>query len=138
MKALRIRIFGIVQGVGFRPFVSRLGERYGLNGTVSNRGSLVEILISLPVKNTEGFLRALKEEAPPRSRIMDMETETVELSEALKGFSIIESIPEKGPIFVSPDIGICDACKEELFNPKNRRYLHPFINCTDCGPRLTV
>ena len=138
MKALRIRIFGIVQGVGFRPFVSRLGERYGLNGTVSNRGSLVEILISLPVKNTEGFLRALKEEVPPRSRIMDMETETVELSEALKGFSIIESTPEKGPIFVSPDIGICDACKEELFNPKNRRYLHPFINCTDCGPRLTV
>ena len=138
MKALRIRIFGIVQGVGFRPFVSRLAKRCGIVGTVSNRGSYVEVIMAVPAKEEHFFLQALRDEAPPRSQIMGMETDYIDKADLLSGFSIIESTPDKGHIFVSPDIGICDECKRELFDPSNRRYLHPFINCTDCGPRLTV
>lgn len=138
MKALRIRIFGIVQGVGFRPFVSRLAKRCGIVGTVSNRGSYVEVIMAVPAKEEHFFLQALRDEAPTRSQIMGMETDYIDKADLLSGFSIIESTPDKGHIFVSPDIGICDECKRELFDPSNRRYLHPFINCTDCGPRLTV
>ena len=138
MKALRIRIFGIVQGVGFRPFVSRLAKRCGIVGTVSNRGSYVEVIMAVPAKEEHFFLQALRDEAPPRSQIMGMETDYIDKADLLSGFSIIESTPDKGHIFVSPDIGICDECKRELFDPSNRRYLHPFINCTACGPRLTV
>lgn len=138
MKALRIRIFGIVQGVGFRPFVSRLAKRCGIVGTVSNRGSYVEVIMAVPAKEEHFFLQALRDEAPPRSQIMGMETDYIDKADLLSGFSIIESTPDKGHIFVSPDIGICDECKRELFDSSNRRYLHPFINCTACGPRLTV
>ena len=78
MKALRIRVFGIVQGVGFRPFVSRLAKRCGIVGTVSNRGSYVEVIMAVPAKEEHFFLQALRDEAPPRSQIMGMETDYID------------------------------------------------------------
>lgn len=133
----RIRIYGIVQGVGFRPFIRRLALRYGIRGTVCNKGSYVEILAS--GSRISEFLSAIPEEAPERSAILKIRrrelTENVLLPEE---FQIIESEKDEGLVFVSPDIATCPECEKELFNPKDRRYLHPFINCTACGPRLTI
>ncbi|MBQ7738946.1 MAG: carbamoyltransferase HypF [Desulfovibrionaceae bacterium] len=141
MRTLRLQVFGIVQGVGFRPYVHRLAIKHNMMGTVANKGSLVEIFIQTkaadPVVAEENFIKALIKEAPPRSLIMKIKTSLEHLPE-LFSFTIIESEEEPGDIFVSPDIAICETCQQELFDPKNRRYLHPFINCTACGPRLTI
>lgn len=137
MKTERICVFGVVQGVGFRPFVSRLAVAHHLVGTVCNRGSYVEIFLQGEDPQIQAFRRELPLQAPARSTILKIHTEVVERPR-YASFAIVESAKEKGNIFVSPDIAICDACKEELFDPANRRYLHPFINCTACGPRLTI
>lgn len=137
MKTKRICVFGIVQGVGFRPFVSRLAQAHHVVGTVCNRGSYVEIFVQGEYQDVAAFRQDLPVKAPERSTILAIHDETVE-KEPFSDFSIVESTKEKGNIFVSPDIAICDTCKKELFDPHNRRYLHPFINCTACGPRLTI
>lgn len=132
-----IRIYGIVQGVGFRPFVSRIADRIGITGSVANKGSYVEVHAQSSQDQMEAFLTALKTEAPKRSSILKIDVHDVIEPKAVS-FEIIESEKEEGDIFVSPDIATCDKCREELFDKKNRRYLHPFINCTACGPRLTI
>ncbi len=132
-----IRVYGIVQGVGFRPFVSRLARRFRLCGSVCNKGSYVEIQVQGDGSACQAFCQALPKEAPPRSSILKIDVNR-EAQPPYEDFQIIESIKEAGETFVSPDIAICDACKQELFDPANRRYLHPFINCTACGPRLTI
>lgn len=137
MKQIRIRVYGIVQGVGFRPFVSRLAKQCGLRGSVCNRGSYVEIIAQGMPEALDGFSTKLQTDAPERAMIGRIECVEQELS-SYDGFSIEDSVPQTGNIFVSPDIAICPACKQELYDPKNRRYLHPFINCTACGPRLTI
>lgn len=136
----RIRVYGIVQGVGFRPTVSRHATANGIRGNVCNKGPYVEIYAQGAVEQVDGFLKDLEERPPKRAAILKINTEEVPAEEAPKfsDFDIIESEKTKGEIFVSPDIAICDECKEELYDPKNRRYLHPFINCTCCGPRLTI
>ena len=131
------RIYGVVQGVGFRPFVSRTAVRCGLVGSVANRGSYVEVHAQGPDDALRAFRIALEREAPPRSAILKIDARTTE-EPAFASFEIIESEHETGDIFVSPDIATCDRCKAELFDPADRRYLHPFINCTACGPRLTI
>lgn len=136
-KSIRACVFGIVQGVGFRPFVNRLAYGFSLVGTVCNKGSYVEIIAQGKEEDVDAFCVALRHEAPPRSSILKIDVETVP-SQSFTVFTIIESVKTDGDVFVSPDIAICDTCKEELFNPSNRRYLHPFINCTACGPRLTI
>ncbi|MDD7209538.1 MAG: carbamoyltransferase HypF [Lachnospiraceae bacterium] len=137
-----IRVFGIVQGVGFRPTVKRHGDRFLVDGSVCNRGPYVEIRAAGTKENVEGFLRAIREEPPQRAVILKMDVEDAQKDPEEEGFfhpfAIIESEKEEGEIFVSPDIAICPECKKELYDPKNRRYLHPFINCTCCGPRLTI
>lgn len=137
MKTAIIRIFGIVQGVGFRPFVSRIARIHHITGTVCNKGSYVEVAAQGEAARIHAFMDALQHEAPPRATILNITT-IWEEREAYHDFSIIESKKEKGAIFVSPDIAICDDCKRELFDKTNRRYLHPFINCTACGPRVTI
>lgn len=134
---VQIRIYGIVQGVGFRPFIRRLALRYGIRGTVCNKGSYVEIFA---VGNRiPEFLSAIPVEAPERSAILKIRAQEVKENLLLpEDFQIVESEKEEGLVFVSPDIATCPECEKELFNPKNRRYLHPFINCTACGPRLTI
>ena len=137
VPAKRIRIYGIVQGVGFRPFVSRAASRLGLRGSVANRGSYVEVHVQGPEAVEQAFLSILKSEAPERSTILRIDVK--ETSEpAADSFEIAESEHERGNIFVSPDIAVCPACGKELYDPADPRYLHPFINCTACGPRLTI
>lgn len=138
MKAAEIRVYGVVQGVGFRPFVRNLAVRLGLSGSVRNRGAFVEIFAEGPQDALRAFLERLETQAPPRSKIARVETAEA-AARGESGFSILESgEAEAGEPDVSPDIGICPDCARELFDPENRRYLHPFINCTACGPRMTI
>ena len=136
----RVRVYGIVQGVGFRPTVSRHASKNGICGTVCNKGPYVEIYVQGKKEQAEGFLNDLEKHPPKRAAILKINTEdvTTETSVHFDSFDIIESEKTKGEIFVSPDIAICEECKAEMYNPKDRRYLHPFINCTCCGPRLTI
>lgn len=137
MKTEIIRVYGIVQGVGFRPFVSREAADLGLCGTVANKGSYVEIHAQGSEKAVDELKKALENRPPERS--VAMEIISAHLDEpSFDSFEIIDSEKEKGDIFVSPDIAVCEKCKAELFDKTNRRYLHPFINCTQCGPRLTI
>ena len=133
-----VRVYGIVQGVGFRPTVSRHALARGIRGSVSNKGPYVEIFAQGKEGDVDGFISDIEEKPPKRAAILKLLVEHVEDAPEFGQFDIIESEKTKGEIFVSPDIAICDECKEEMFDPKNRRYLHPFINCTCCGPRLTI
>ena len=132
-----IRVYGIVQGVGFRPFVSRIADRIGVTGSVANKGSYVEIYARGDAGRLAEFREALEYEAPERSAILKIDIHDCEDMEFSR-FDIIGSEKETGDIFVSPDIATCPKCREELFDPSNRRYMHPFVNCTACGPRLTI
>jgi len=134
-----IRIYGIVQGVGFRPFVSRLADKYGISGSVCNKGSYVEIIARADESVIGDFVHAIEAEAPERSAIVKVKVMDSPVDISIdSGFKIALSKHEEGQIFVSPDIATCPDCARELFDKNNRRYLHPFINCTQCGPRLTI
>ena len=138
MHILNIKVYGIVQGVGFRPFVSRIADKYNITGCVSNKGPYVEIIAQGTDTALQHFCRVLENEPPERSTILKIDSKTSAQNPFPDHFAIIESVKECGDIFVSPDIAICATCKAELFDSQNRRYLHPFINCTACGPRLTI
>lgn len=132
-----VRVYGIVQGVGFRPFVSRIAMQAGVTGSVANKGSYVEIFIRGNEMELAAFHKELRENPPERSAVLKIDCMPHE-DMSFDKFEIIESEKEAGDIFVSPDIATCPKCKEELYDQKNRRYMHPFINCTACGPRLTI
>lgn len=144
-----IRVFGIVQGVGFRPTVKRHADACDIAGSVSNKGPYVEIFAEGSEECVNSFIKQIQEEPPKRAVILKLDVENVESGEdgihkvesetdSKEKFQIIESEKEEGEIFVSPDIAICSECKKELYDKNDRRYLHPFINCTCCGPRLTI
>lgn len=144
-----IRVFGIVQGVGFRPTVKRHADACDIAGSVSNKGPYVEIFAEGSEECVHSFIKQIQEEPPKRAVILKLDVENVESGEdgihkvesetdSKEKFQIIESEKEEGEIFVSPDIAICPECKKELYDKNDRRYLHPFINCTCCGPRLTI
>ncbi|MBC7286559.1 MAG: carbamoyltransferase HypF [Armatimonadetes bacterium] len=136
-KRLKIIVEGIVQGVGFRPFVSRLALDLSLGGSVHNFTGGVSIEVEGDAVNVEEFLERLVKEAPPISSIERIAV--CELSPTGQNeFVIVQSQSEGQPIFVSPDVAICPDCARELADPSDRRYLHPFINCTNCGPRFTI
>lgn len=141
-KTCRIRVFGIVQGVGFRPTVSRHAARHRVLGSVCNKGPYVEIYAQGAPEDVDSFCRDVRENPPERAVILKMAVKEMEEQgqspEHFDCFSIVESKKKQGDIFVSPDIAICPKCKKEMYDPKDRRYLHPFINCTCCGPRLTI
>lgn len=137
MVTKRIKVYGIVQGVGMRPTVARHAASLGIKGSVSNLGPYVEIYAQGEDQNVGRFIDLIKNEPPKRAAILKMDVKEKDVPE-YKDFSIIESAKTTGEIFVSPDIAICDECLSELFDRNNRRYLHPFINCTCCGPRLTI
>lgn len=134
----QIRVYGIVQGVGFRPTVSRHAAETGITGTVCNKGPYVEIIAQGTAEQVENFISALRQRPPRRAAILKIDEKQVTEQVVYPDFQIIESEKTKGAIYISPDIAICEECKEELYDPKDRRYLHPFINCTCCGPRLTI
>ncbi|MGA7195135.1 MAG: carbamoyltransferase HypF [Anaerolineales bacterium] len=134
----KIHITGIVQGVGFRPFVYNLATRFQLNGWVRNTSAGVDIEVDGEQDVLDTFVKALRDEAPPLSRI-DEFTASFGSANGFHSFEILhsESIPEAfQPI--SPDVAICDDCLRELFDPNDRRFRYPFINCTNCGPRFTI
>lgn len=140
MKTLtskKIRVYGIVQGVGFRPFVYRLAKRYALKGWVLNTSSSVEIEIEGEEESIERFIIDLQTKLPPIARIEKIEIED-SLPNNYHDFSIKESREDLGYQLISPDIAVCKDCLKELFDPKDRRYRYPFINCTNCGPRFTI
>ena len=132
----RITVRGIVQGVGFRPFVYRLAKSMNLKGYVKNTGTgCVEIVID---RNVDEFIRRLKDEKPPIAEIHEVEVEEIPNLD-FNDFVIEKSGGKKGGLSLPPpDVALCKFCLEELFDPKNRRYLYPFISCTDCGPRFSV
>jgi hydrogenase maturation protein HypF len=144
IEGRHIRVSGIVQGVGFRPFVYELATRYQLVGWVLNNSSGVEIKVVGPSETLAAFVTALQAEKPPLATIDRIDIERLTNQEPLTDnpepvFQILhsESQPEAF-VPISPDIAICDACLGELFDPADRRYRYPFINCTNCGPRFTI
>ena len=132
------QVYGIVQGVGFRPTVSRHAAAAHITGSVSNKGPYVEIYAQGPAENVAVFRSLLENEPPRRASILNIKEIPLKDEPEFDKFEIIESKKTKGEIFISPDIAICDDCKKEMYDPNNKRYLHPFINCTCCGPRLTI
>ncbi|MBO6047671.1 MAG: carbamoyltransferase HypF, partial [Erysipelotrichaceae bacterium] len=138
MLTTQLRVYGIVQGVGFRPTVSRHAITTGVKGSVSNKGPYVEIFLQGTKSQRDQFVELLTKQPPKRAVILKMDEEEIDLNHQFEQFDIIESQRTKGEIFISPDIAICDECAKELYDPQDRRYLHPFINCTCCGPRLTI
>ena len=138
-EARLLRVTGVVQGVGFRPFVHRLAERHGLAGAVRNGSGEVEIEIEGPAHELDAFLRELTAEAPPLARIQRIEAQSA-VSRQRSAFTIEASRrpTAAGSLPVPPDAALCPACEAELLDPTNRRYGYPFMTCTDCGPRYTI
>lgn len=133
----KITIKGVVQGVGFRPFIFRHAAKHQIKGWIINTSSGVEMEIEGTINNIERFISTLEAEAPPISQIESILIEDGEFK-GFESFEIRESRKDFGYQLISPDIALCPDCLKELFDPKDRRYLYPFINCTNCGPRFTI
>jgi len=135
---VHISVRGVVQGVGFRPFVYQLASRYNLKGWVCNTSEDVKIEVEGEAKAVEQFLLALKEQAPPRASIEDI-TVAHHPPANYEKFEIRHSVAEEGKYqLISPDIATCQDCLKEIFSSDDRRYRYPFTNCTNCGPRFTI
>ncbi len=134
----RIHIKGVVQGVGFRPFVYGLAHQYRLTGWVRNTSAGVDIEVDGQPEMLAAFTQALQNEAPPLARI-DSFVASERPVNGFHSFEIVHSQATPGAFQpVSPDVSICDDCLDELFDPADRRHRYPFINCTNCGPRFTI
>ncbi|HSB03817.1 MAG TPA: carbamoyltransferase HypF [Thermodesulfobacteriota bacterium] len=136
-SALHIQVKGVVQGVGFRPFVYGLATGLDLKGWVLNTSSGVVIEVEGPSSSLDEFLHDLVRKAPPLSRIEQIESHPIPQNGYAR-FEIHESKTEAGYVLISPDIATCKPCLDEIFNPDDRRYRYPFTNCTNCGPRFTI
>ena len=133
-----IRVHGVVQGVGFRPFVYRLAREKTLAGWVLNGDQGVEIHLEGDDRKMEAFVREMRSKAPAAASISDVEVEPA-LCEGLAEFTIREGDHAERPtVRISPDLPICEDCLRECFDPENPRYEYPYINCTNCGPRYSV
>jgi hydrogenase maturation protein HypF len=138
VTGLKIWVGGIVQGVGFRPFIYQLAARHHLTGWVRNTSSGVEIEVNGPDPALQLFLDQISSERPSLARIDRIESATC-APNGYADFEIRSSHAEAGQFIpVSPDVSICPDCQDELFDPANRRYRYPFVNCTNCGPRFTI
>lgn len=138
LQARRVAVEGVVQGVGFRPFVYRLAKRHGLKGWVTNREFGVEIHVEGSQSDIEAFLRELEAQAPPAARISRVEAGKTAPGNAGE-FAIAKSEKADPPTTrISPDLPVCRDCLKELFDPLDRRFRYPYINCTHCGPRYSI
>lgn len=143
MRHVHIHVTGIVQGVGMRPFVYREAMAHGICGWVLNAGDGVHIEAHASVEALDGFVAALSEHAPAAARVehvavADLKPDTWDADDE-QGFRIVASQDQTAhTTLISPDIATCDDCLRELFDPADRRYHYPFINCTNCGPRFTI
>ena len=138
IKRVRYLFSGVVQGVGFRPFIYRIATRHGLSGFVQNRPDGVVVEVQGPAEAINSFISSVHKELPPLADISGISQEEVKVTSD-KAFRIIES-DARGPgkVHITPDIATCGDCFKELFDPADRRFRYPFINCTNCGPRLTI
>ncbi len=137
-RLARISVRGVVQGVGFRPFVYRLAQEHNLKGWVRNTSGSVEIEVEGDEETVHSFVRDLEAKAPPMARIENVEA-TFYPPKGYTQFQIEESLSREGQYqLVSPDIATCGECKREIFSPTDRRFGYPFTNCTNCGPRFTI
>ena len=137
MKAYTIHVTGIVQGIGFRPFVSKLAHELGIVGTVRNDTSGVEIHIQGVDTDCQLFVERLRSELPMHGRIDTLQMKPTELQD-LDDFTIILSQGVKGNAFIGADIAPCEACLQDIQDSENRRFHYGFTNCTNCGPRYTI
>jgi hydrogenase maturation protein HypF len=136
--AKRLSVNGIVQGVGFRPFVFQLADRYGLKGEVANTSAGVSIHVEGPPERLASFESDLAAKSPPLAHIVEISSQA-EPVQHFTDFSIVKSQGESAmSTLISPDVAVCEDCLRELFDPVNRRYHYAFINCTNCGPRYTI
>lgn len=143
MRHVHIHVTGIVQGVGMRPFVYREAMAHGICGWVLNAGDGVHIEAHAPADALDAFVAALSEHAPAAARVEQVDIADLEpggwSTADEQGFRIVASQDQTAhTTLVSPDIATCDDCLRELFDPADRRYHYPFINCTNCGPRFTI
>ena len=139
MERVLIHIHGIVQGVGFRPFIHKLVLHYALRGTIKNTSSGVELELEGERAELERFLADLPEKAPKLAVIERVEAAFSDELKGFRDFRILTSrTEEQRNTLISPDIGLCEDCRRELLDPADRRYRYPFINCTNCGPRFTI
>ena len=137
-QSARIHISGIVQGVGFRPFVYNLAARLSLKGWVRNTSAGVDIEVDGERDVLNAFVKALRDEAPKLSHIDEL-TASFGPANGFRSFDIVHSESIDSAFQpISPDVAVCDDCLRELFDPSDRRYRYPFINCTNCGPRFTI
>ncbi len=138
LRRVFIKVLGIVQGVGFRPFVYNLAASLNLNGWVNNNSEGVYIDLEGQSYDIDKFLTELKDNPPPLSRIENIITEELTPADYAE-FIIKESERDENNItLISPDIATCNECREDILNPNNRRYGYPFTNCTNCGPRFSI
>jgi hydrogenase maturation protein HypF len=137
-QGLKLEVYGVVQGVGFRPFIYRIARDNGLYGWVRNTSGSVEIIIEGEEEAIQVFLKQLKYEAPPICHIENLKISRQSVV-GYRDFKIESSQTLEGRYqLISPDMATCKACLEEIMNPKDRRYRYPFTNCTVCGPRFTI
>jgi len=136
--ARTLLVNGVVQGVGFRPFVYQLANQYKLNGNVANTATGVTIHLEGPLNRIQTFIHDLTTKSPPLAHITDL-SQKEEVFRNYSHFNIVKSRPAaKMSTLISPDVSICEDCRQELFDLNDRRFAYPFINCTNCGPRYTI
>jgi hydrogenase maturation protein HypF len=138
MERRTITVSGTVQGVGYRPFVYGLAARMGLAGFVRNRACGVEIEAEGPADALDAFVAALARQAPPLARIDQIHSAALPPRGASRFRINASGAPSEAVVFMPPDVATCEECLRELFDPADRRYRYPFLNCSDCGPRLTL
>ena len=133
----RFDVFGLVQGVGFRPFVYVTASELGLSGSVSNTPSGIVVEVEGTADAVDSFGRRLTHDAPPLAEVEGVHASDLPVRGGT-GFTIEDSAGGPGRTLASPDVAVCDDCLAELADPTDRRYRHPFITCTNCGPRFTI
>ncbi|MDQ5808395.1 MAG: acylphosphatase, partial [Actinomycetota bacterium] len=137
LRRASIRVDGVVQGVGFRPFVHRLAHELDLAGFVLNDARGVVVEVEGEEDAVTAFLARLPHEGPPLARITSLTARDLAPTGA-RGFTIAGSEAGAPDVPVAPDAATCDDCLRELFDPADRRFRYPFVNCTNCGPRFTI
>lgn len=144
MNARDIQIWGIVQGVGFRPFIYRMAQQNGIRGWVRNEGGSVRIFAYGSDASLDTFSQDISLRKPLPSEIIRIEVKTIDglpenVVQGYENFSIIDSLDQQDDlVFLSPDLSVCKACADEMHQPADRRYQHPFISCMECGPRYSI
>ncbi|MBN2544549.1 MAG: carbamoyltransferase HypF [Spirochaetes bacterium] len=139
LKTFQIRIKGIVQGIGFRPFVFDLSKKFKIKGYVLNDSDSVIILAQQNENHIKKFIKALKEKKPDLAFYKSFEVDELTLNKKFENFIIKKSLKSKNSFLsIAADISLCESCLTELFDKKNRRYQYPFTGCTKCGPRFTI